>query len=161
MNVAKSSVDNACPPVPPTTPRHCHWTTLDCLEATWDKGPVPLGCEGPVCDLCAPSGASARWNGNVCLGSSVFVAVVVGWNVQDTRDHAVHWNKGNLKPKKITFSSFPLAAKRGLCTVVTASAAGRFLSMLSAQHTRCSCADGRLCAVQVWINTVRPQASFN
>lgn len=46
----------------PSTPSPClyHWTTLNCLEATQDKGLVPLGCEGPVCDLCAPSGASIR-----------------------------------------------------------------------------------------------------
>lgn len=52
----------------PSTPSPClcHWTTLNCLEATQDKGSVPLGCEGPVCDLCAPSGASVQWNSLCC-----------------------------------------------------------------------------------------------
>lgn len=63
----------------PSTPSPClcNWTTLNCLEAIQDKGPVLPGCEGPVCDLYGTSGASAR-RSNVCLTSSVFVMVAVG-----------------------------------------------------------------------------------
>lgn len=46
------------PPSPPHRRRHHHWTTLDCLEAIWNKGSAPLCCGGPACGLCAPSGAN-------------------------------------------------------------------------------------------------------
>lgn len=62
---------------PPHRRRHHHWTTLDCLEAMWNKGSAPLCCGGPACGLCAPSGANMWWNRRVRLCSSDVVALLL------------------------------------------------------------------------------------
>lgn len=124
---------------PPHRRRHHHWTTLDCLEAMWNKGSAPLCCGGPACGLCAPSGANIWWNRRVRLCSSDAVALLlvemfVIHMIRCSERKKLHKIKAK---KKITFFLSWSAARRGFCTMVAGSAAGRFLSMLSAQHTCC------------------------
>lgn len=92
---------------PPHRRRHHHWTTLDCLEAIWNKASAPLCCGGPACGLCAPSGANIWWNRRVCLCSSDVVALLL---VEMFMIHMIHCSERKklqkLKAKrKSNFSS--------------------------------------------------------